>query len=43
MPLEAGVGVEREEFQAKLMDALVLRRLEKLADVLIALRKQGKV
>lgn len=43
MPLEADVEFEREEFLAKLMDPLVLRRLGRLADVLIALREQGKI
>ena len=43
MPLEAYGEVEREEFIAKLTDPLVLRRLGKLADVLIALREDGRV
>lgn len=43
MPVEADSEVEREEFVAKLTDPLVLRRLGKLADVLIALREDGRV
>ena len=43
MPVEADGEVEREEFVVKLTDPLVLRRLGKLADVLIALREAGRV
>lgn len=43
MPVETDGEVEREEFVAKLTDPLVLRRLGKLADVLIALREEGRV
>lgn len=43
MPLEAAGDLQRQAFVAQLTDPLVLRRLGKLADVLIALRGQGKV
>ena len=43
LPLEFGNERERSDFEAKLTDPLVMRRLGKLADVLIALRRAGRV
>ena len=43
MPVETTGDLQREAFEGQLTDPLVLRRLGKLADVLIALRGQGKV
>ena len=43
LPLEFGNERERSDFEAKLTDPLIMRRLGKLADVLIALRREGRV
>jgi hypothetical protein len=43
LPLEFDNERERSDFEAKLTDPLIMRRLGKLADVLIALRRAGRV
>jgi hypothetical protein len=43
LPFEFANDRERDDFLAKLRDPLVMRRLGKLADVLIALRKAGRL
>jgi len=43
LPFEFANDRERDDFHAKLTDPLVMRRLGKLADVLIALREAGRL
>jgi uncharacterized protein DUF6530 len=43
LPLEFANDRDRSDFHAKLTDPLVIRRLGKLADVLIALRQAGRL
>jgi hypothetical protein len=43
LPLEFANDRERSDFEAKLTDPLTIRRLGKLADVLLALRRVGLV
>ena len=43
LPIEVETASDRRKFDAELHDPLVLRRLGKLADTLIALREAGQV
>ncbi len=43
LPIEVENDADRRKFETELHDPLVLRRLGKLADTLIALRKAGQV
>ena len=43
LPIEIETASDRRKFEAELDDPLVLRRLGKLGDTLIALREAGQV
>lgn len=43
LPLECENAREKGDFEAKLTDPLILRRLGKLADALITLRQDGRI